>query len=106
MVDINKISFDLKASMSELYGENFDKLILYGSYARGDFNEDSDIDFLLLLKNKEVKFGNEIIKIGKYRSNLGLKHGTKLSIFPISSYKFNSTEKLFYQNIKREGIEL
>ncbi|MDZ7933743.1 MAG: nucleotidyltransferase domain-containing protein [Emticicia sp.] len=106
MVDIKEISRELKSSMEELYGEDFDKLILYGSYARGDFHNESDVDFLLLLKKNEVKFGNEIFKIGVYRSNIGLKYDTKLSVFPLSSDKFYSTEKLFYQNIKREGIEL
>ena len=106
MVNIQQLSKELKSSMIALYGEDFDKLILYGSYARGDFHGESDVDFLLLLKNNEVKFGNEIFKIGSYRSNLGLKYDTKVSIFPLSSSKFNKKEKLFYQNIKQEGIEL
>lgn len=106
MLDIKALSKELKASLIELYGDDFDKLILYGSRARGDFHEESDIDFLLLLKDNKIKFGTEILKIGEYRSELGLKYDTKISVFPVASNKFYGTEKLFYQNIKREGIEL
>jgi predicted nucleotidyltransferase len=40
----------LEAGLRELYGERFHGLLLYGSYARGDAREGSDVDLLLLLK--------------------------------------------------------
>ena len=35
-------------------------MILYGSYARGDFNEESDIDFLVWLNDEEVRAVKEL----------------------------------------------
>ena len=50
---------ELKAALISLYGERPEGVYLYGSYARGDFTEDSDIDVLLVLKG-DVKPGAEI----------------------------------------------
>ena len=40
----------IKARLMELYGSRFRGLVLYGSHARKDFNEESDIDLLCLLE--------------------------------------------------------
>ena len=34
-----------------IYGSHLKTVILYGSYARGDYREDSDIDIMILLRN-------------------------------------------------------
>ena len=34
--------------MEKLFGKSLKKLILYGSYARGDYKENSDIDIMIL----------------------------------------------------------
>ena len=38
---------------AEQFGESLDAVILYVSYARGDYNEDSDIDVMVLVKMKK-----------------------------------------------------
>ena len=77
----------------KIYGEKLLKVILYGSYARGDFKEDSDVDILLLI---DVSPQNE-------RQNIrDLIHKT----FEIKSiYTFEKWKKIlpFYQNIEEEG---
>jgi predicted nucleotidyltransferase len=40
--------------IKELLGENLVLMKLFGSKVRGDSNEESDIDILLVLKEKEV----------------------------------------------------
>lgn len=40
--------------MRMLYGRQLHSIILYGSYARSDFNEESDVDLLLLLEKDKV----------------------------------------------------
>ncbi len=37
------------AEIKKIYGTHLQEVILYGSYARGDFKEDSDIDIMILL---------------------------------------------------------
>ncbi len=38
----------VKQELANIYGKRFAKILLYGSYARGDFSDDSDIDFLVV----------------------------------------------------------
>lgn len=37
------------AEIKKIYGTHLQEVILYGSYARGDFKEDSDIDMVQIL---------------------------------------------------------
>jgi predicted nucleotidyltransferase len=83
------------------------KIILYGSYARGDANEESDIDLLILLDKEPVDY-NDKMKITSPLYDLGYKLG--LMISPLVKTKNNWEENYFftplYYNIKKEGIEI
>ncbi|MBE9260637.1 nucleotidyltransferase domain-containing protein, partial [Dolichospermum sp. LEGE 00246] len=47
---INKILEKVKGFLQKTYQENLDKVILFGSRARGDYHSDSDVDILIVLK--------------------------------------------------------
>ena len=52
-IDISKLLKELKEGLNRLYGERLKGLYLYGSYARGDYKEGSDLDILLVLDDFE-----------------------------------------------------
>ena len=83
------------------------QVFLYGSYARGDANEESDIDLLILVDKKQMDY-DEKMKIENPLYRLGFETG--LIISPLVKTKNNWEEKFFftplYYNIKREGIEI
>ena len=64
-MELQKILKDLKQELIKVLGEKFKELILFGSYARGEEGEFSDIDLLLLLEGElsreEKKKINEVI---------------------------------------------
>lgn len=39
--------------VKRVLGKDMDKVIVYGSYARGDFNENSDVDISVIVKNRD-----------------------------------------------------
>lgn len=43
---------ELKSKLQELYGDRLFSVLLYGSVARGEANADSDIDVLVVLKER------------------------------------------------------
>ena len=83
-----------------------ERLILFGSQARGDARPDSDWDLLLLLNKSKKEFEDEDI-YGYPFAEMGLKYGTYLSV---KIFTKNDWEKmppsLFRCNIEKEGIEI
>jgi len=59
-MNIAKVSSELKQALQPLYGDRFSHLLLYGSYARQDFTEESDLDFMLVLNNEDINPHKEI----------------------------------------------
>ena len=81
-------------------------IILYGSYARGDFNEDSDIDILVLIdKDKVTMEDRKRISSSLYK--IELDAGIIISPF-VSTKQGWATHKVtpFYENVNNEGIRL
>lgn len=56
------------AEIKKIYGTHLQEVILYGSYARGDFKEDSDIDIMILL-DIMLMCGKEAQKQNRYRQS-------------------------------------
>ena len=79
------------------------EVILFGSRARGDFKDDSDWDFLILLKNKEVNKA-EKEKIRKKLYDLELEMDEVISSIIYSEEEWeNRSVTPIYQIIKKEG---
>lgn len=92
----------------EIYGNELKTVILYGSYARGDYNSTSDVDIMILVDTTE-----EIIKKkGRILSNLTFDFNLDydMMIMPIvkdiNHFQYWLQADPFYRNIKKEGVEL
>ena len=53
--NINQIIKNFIMGVNEILGDRVKKIILYGSYARGDFNKSSDIDIMILTDSKILR---------------------------------------------------
>ena len=102
---INEIIADFKKRVSDFYGMRLHSLVLYGSYARGDFREGSDIDILVVLDSIESEM-NEIDNLTGIKTDLALEYEQYLSTNPVSREKYENSDFSFYQNVKQEGILL
>ncbi len=49
---LQTLSQEVKQALAELYGERLDQVVLYGSYAWGDFHAESDVDYLVVLRDE------------------------------------------------------
>ncbi len=82
-------------------------LILYGSYARGDYREDSDMDILVLLDKEKITFEDrERIAFPLY----SLGRDADIHISPVFRVRnlWDTKHKItpFYKNVSREGVLL
>jgi predicted nucleotidyltransferase len=105
---INEISRQIVEESRRVFGDKLDKVILYGSYARGDFDDESDIDIMILADipaEDAWVYNSDIISM---TSRLGLEHDVLISPFVkdcATFYKYQNALP-FYENVTREGVVL
>jgi len=92
-----------KEQIKHLYKERFDKIIIYGSYARGDYNNYSDIDILVILNN-DVNKSKEINNMMDIITDLNLKFNVLISVIPVSKYEYDNINSPLLINIRKEGV--
>ena len=84
------------------------QVILYGSYARGDYNKNSDIDVMILtdLNAEEIVIYRR--KIWDYVANIEVDKGIIINPLIKNIEEFNSWSEVipFYNNILREGVTI
>ena len=83
-----------------------EKLILFGSQARGDAREDSDWDLLVLLNKDKRGFIEEYDEYGYPFSKIGDKYGTCISVVIYNKKEWETRPSVLKYNVEREGIEI
>ena len=91
--------------LQTIYQEDLDKVILFGSQARGDATNNSDIDILIVLKHPFFYY-QEVQKISEFISDLCLEYNKVISCCFTTSQQWQTENSAFYRNIQREGIIL
>ena len=99
-----KVVTTAKASL----GDKLYKVILYGSYARGDYDDESDIDIMILADIPREDCEREYEKINEFASRLGLEHDVLVYVDITDVITFNKyiNDMPFYMNVLKDGVEL
>ena len=107
---IDKIIQEFTTKVNELLGDRVKRIILYGSYARGDFNESSDIDIMILTDLTDAEIIEDREKVWDIAYDMEWDNNFDITISPLVKNidKFNYwLEALpFYMNVQREGVVL
>ncbi|HEY0089482.1 MAG TPA: nucleotidyltransferase domain-containing protein [Candidatus Lokiarchaeia archaeon] len=101
--NLKDILEDFKKEILNLYGNKLKKIILYGSYARGEENEDSDIDLAIVIKG-EIRPFKELDRMSEITYDIELKYDILLSLYPISEEHYQNLSTPFLLNIRKEGV--
>lgn len=103
---VEQIAKEYKTVLHNLYGNELAELVLFGSYARGDNHDESDIDFAIVLYDPDIRPSAEIVKTSAIASRLSLKYGLMISSLPVSLYKKQNSMQGVYRDIRKEGITI
>jgi predicted nucleotidyltransferase len=103
--EIKPILEEVKERLEKIYGPRLKGIILYGSYARGDANDESDIDLLILLDDVENPV-DEREKYFKKIHEIDLKYDTLVSTIPMDYQEYSERKSPIIMNVRREGIAL
>lgn len=97
---------EVYSACNPVFGNAIADAWLYGSYARGDYHAESDIDILLAVELNTEEISALRNRIGYISSELSLKHDITVSVTvkPAAQFRQYSDILPFYRNIIREGI--
>jgi predicted nucleotidyltransferase len=104
--ELNTILSEVTESIKKLYGSKLKKIILYGSYAMGCQDEESDIDLMVLIDMDEPQLRNYDKKLNEIISDIGYRHLKVLSLIDMSYEKYNKWVDVvpYYKNVKNQGV--
>ena len=106
--NIKNIASEVNEELVKLFGGKIERIILYGSYARGDFNLESDVDIMILLNCEQKEITERRKEISRIASRIGLKNDIMVSLLArnYADYKKQMKYQPFYQNIEKEGMNI
>ena len=96
---------EVRPRLERVFGDRLRGIVLYGSYARGEATEDSDIDLMVLLDGP-VRLGEDLKVIVDALYPLQLETDQPIHAHPVALVSFDAGEFALYRNAKREGVFL
>ena len=107
-VYISNIIQDFAKNVRKILGNSLDSVIVYGSYARGDYSELSDIDVMLLVSLGEEEIKQISDQISDLAFDFMMKYGVDISpvITNIDHFNYWVDNLPYYRNIRDEGVRL
>ena len=109
-INISNIIDEFVKGVYEILGDRVKKIILYGSYARGDYNKSSDIDIMILtdLTDDEImEYRDKVLDIAydiEWNNNFDIWLSPLIK--NIDKYNKRIDVVPFYMNVQREGVVL
>jgi uncharacterized protein len=93
-----------RAALDEIYGERIERVVLFGSRARGDARPDSDYDVALFLKDLDG-FGKEARRIVEIEADILTATGAVINAMPLQAGAYRDRTGLM-RELRREGLDL
>lgn len=104
--ELQKMLHEIKSASEQLYGNKLNRIILFGSYARGNHTDESDIDVLIILNCDAGEIKRLRGRTAEMASNISLEHEVFLSVLLRDKKHFEEYRDFLplYKNIVKEGV--
>jgi len=105
---LDTITKKVCASAKEVLGNKLEKVVLFGSYARGDYHDGSDIDIMILADIMPEDEGTTRRKIRGLMDHIDLEYDVIASLHVTCGDNYREWLDVlpFYMNVQKEGVEL
>lgn len=97
---------EYRQAIAEILGNRLSRMVLYGSYARGDFKQDSDIDIMILADVPPEEISGYADKIYDITYDFEIQYGMEInpSVQSRKIYEQWKNVYLFFMNIEKDGV--
>ena len=108
VTSISSITEDVSSRVQNALGGKLHKIILFGSYARGTFDEESDIDIMVLADVNDYELDEMEKALWDIGWDTGLEHDVMISVFLKKTSHFYEwiDAMAYYRNINEDGVML
>ncbi len=91
-----------------VYGDDIVEIVLYGSYARGDYAEDSDIDIAAVVHGSREELQEKLKAVWDVSAELGIENDIIVSptVIPYEEFMKYKQTLPYYRNIAEEGQKI
>ncbi len=93
----------LKKGLAGLYGPRLKAVYLFGSYARGDYDDSSDLDVMIVLDSYE-SYWDELVRSADLASDLSLEYDVTISRMIMTEEQWLKDDLPVLRNIRAEGV--
>jgi predicted nucleotidyltransferase len=92
-----------RSAVAEIYGDRLERLVLFGSRARGDFKPDSDYDVAVFLRGYTTRW-TELGPLAELTTDILLDAGADITALPFRARAYLEDRPLMHE-IARDGID-
>jgi len=104
--NIGEAVYKFTELIKESYGDKIVEIYLYGSVARGDYKDDSDIDIFVVMNAERSEINRIHMAICKIISDIGLDYNIILSCMIGTKQDFDDDKEYLYVNVKKDGVKI
>ena len=101
---IDPVLSRFRTALDEIYGERVERVVLFGSRARGDARPDSDYDVVVFLKDLDG-FGKEAGRLAEIETDILSETGAVINALPLQAGSYRDRTGLM-QELRRDGLDL
>ncbi|MCD8134109.1 MAG: nucleotidyltransferase domain-containing protein [Clostridiales bacterium] len=105
-VSIKEIMTDFANDMEDIFQKDLSRVVVYGSYARGDYTENSDVDVMVLVKTQEDNIRDYRDQVSDCAFEYLMKYCVDISpvIKNINHFNYWVNNLPYYRNVQKEGV--
>lgn len=97
-----------KCYLTFTFADNFFNFNLYGSYARGNYTKESDIDITAIVRGNRIDLQEKLKLVWDISADIGLENDVIISptVIPYEEYEKYKEILPYYMNIQKEGMQI
>lgn len=107
-LQLKSLLVSVVGNAKDIFGSKLHSVILYGSYARGDFDDESDVDIMIVADIPSDECWSYNKRLIEKNVQLEIDSDIVISTHTVDLTTFNKYRNVlpFYRNVTREGIKI